>query len=266
MSLDLEAAMLWTMRLIALAVLLQTVELWQCRRAFSDDGVFQWKILALEHHALPSALRWFFALLLPYRSFLALLVVRAAAAVLLGGGWASAAPVLLLSQLAIAVRFRGTFNGGSDYMSVIVLLGLSIAGDATEHPLAAKAGLAYIAVQSTLSYFVAGVVKVRNAGWRNGSALVRLFESASYGVPASVRRLLARPAAARSAALSVMAFECSSPVIWARSELVVPFILVGLGFHVGAAITIGLNRFLFAWASTYPALLFCTRWADRGMF
>ena len=74
---SLPAAVLWTERLTALALLLQTVELLQLRRAWSDAGIWRWALLAPEHRALPAPLRWLLAQLLPERRF-ALLLCRIA--------------------------------------------------------------------------------------------------------------------------------------------------------------------------------------------
>jgi hypothetical protein len=153
-------ALIWTERLVALAVALQTVELLALRRWFSDVGVWRWSIL-------------------PYRRFVALLALRLVLAAALASGLLIAAPLLLVSHLAVGARFRGTFNGGSDYMMSVTLLGLSLAA-CSSSALAVTAGLAYICVQLVLSYFIAGLVKVRHGAWRNGEALAMLLGSARY--------------------------------------------------------------------------------------
>src|SRR5690349_20745414 len=119
-SWTLGLATLWTERAIALAVCLQTIELLQCRQAYADSGIWRWPLLRGEHDALPAPLRWLFAACLPYRPFLALLLLNLVAAVLLALGVSAAAPFLLFTQVAVCVRFRGTFNGGSDSLTVLI--------------------------------------------------------------------------------------------------------------------------------------------------
>lgn len=247
---------LWTERLLALALLLQTIELWQLRAVWSDTGVWRWSILRQEHDALPLPLRAAFSLILPCRAFSFLLGVRALSCLFLALGWGLVAPLLLVTQLAIGVRFRGTFNGGSDYMSVVVLLGLSVAELGHVSPLLVKAGFAYVCVQLVLSYFIAGVVKIVRADWRNGRALSRLVASNRYGAPAWLASVLSNPAMARAASWSVLLFEVSFPVSLFCDGFSLVWLVLGALFHAANVAAFGLNRFFFAWLSAYPALLY----------
>jgi hypothetical protein len=251
----------WCERAVALAVLLQTVELLQLRRSLADDGIWRWPLLRREHAAFPAPLRWLFALLLPYRPFLGLLWLRLAAALaLLAFSRSELLVFLALGQVAIGVRFRGSFNGGSDSMTVLILFGLSLAASTRPELLGTKAGLAYIAVQLTLSYFIAGVAKLKEAAWRDGSALAGFLSGSAYATPGWAQRLAA-PALRRPLAWSVIGFECGFPLAWLDPRVCLLLMAAGAGFHVLNAYVFGLNRFLFAWLAAYPALLFCSQLA-----
>jgi hypothetical protein len=250
-------------RVISLAVLLQSIELLQMRRLCSEKGIWRWSILQREHRALPFVLRWFFALLLPYPCFVTLLVARVlAASALFGFGITSVLPFLWLSQVAVCVRFRGTFNGGSDYMTVLILMALSIATLGADVPMLPHACLLYIAVQATLSYLVAGLAKLRVAQWRNGVALRGFIVASAFGPPLWAAALVRDPRASRLLAWGVMAFECLFPLVWTDTRLCLAWLSLGLGFHVANGMVFGLNRFLFAWAAAYPALLYCSHWVS----
>ncbi len=259
------SCLLWTERALGVALLLQTVELVQLRRHFADDGVWSWPVLAVEHRELPAPLRWLFALLLPYRRFMALLALRFALCALLLAGWSLAAPVLLVTQLAVGARFRGTFNGGSDYMTVVVLLGVSgaacFAGSAT----AVNACLGYVCVQLVFSYFIAGVIKLVKPEWRSGACLSALLGSNRYGTPAWLARGLQRPELGRGATWSVLAFECAYPLALLSPTVALAFIAASVAFHAANVLAFGLNRFFFAWLAAYPALwYFSAQLAGRG--
>lgn len=261
MSWPAAVALAWVARGIALAVLLQTLELWLVRARFSDTGIWRSSILRPEHAALPALLRWLLAGLLPYRAFLTLLAVRIACAawMLLAGTDALwLAPVLLVTQIAICVRFRGTFNGGSDYMTVLILLALSAAAS----PSLAHAALAYIAVQTTLSYCIAGLVKLKEPAWRDGGALRAFVELAvqRHGAPRWILELLSTRRRSQLLAFLVIGFECSVPVAWLDPRICAAFLTAGLGFHFANSVVFGLNRFFFAWAAAYPAVYFCSQW------
>jgi hypothetical protein len=247
---------LWTERLLGLALVLQTLELLQLRRAYADTGVWSFTVLRDELSTLPWLLRAPLQALFPYRRFIAILWLRLPLSVSLLAGQRWAALPLLLSQLLVCARFRGTFNGGSDYMTVVVLLATSLAACFPGSTLIQTACLAYICAQLVLSYFIAGVVKLAKPEWRTGGALSRLVASGRYGAPSPFATVLARPAVARAASVCVLSFECLFPAVLLAPRLAAPAAVLGLAFHLTNAYVFGLNRFLFAWAAAYPALLY----------
>jgi len=257
---SLRAAVAWTGILSGVALALQTIELLQLRRAWSDDGIWRWALLAPEHRQLLPPLRWLLACLLPERPFAALLGLRLLAAVGLAvGAGRGVAPFLLVTQVAIGVRFRGTFNGGSDTFGVILLAGLSLAELLPASATAQKAALLYIGVQLTLSYFVAGVTKLQYAEWRSGRALSSFVRDGHYGAPGWLVRALDGEKRTRVLSWCVLGFECGFPLAWSGPGACVPLAALGLCFHLGAWLLFGLNRFVFAWAAAYPALFWCSQ-------
>src|SRR5581483_232816 len=89
----------------------------------------------------------------------------------------------------ICLRWRGTYNGGSDYMTLLILLTVSAASLSGDHPRVVSVALGYIAIQSALSYFIAGIAKIRHREWRTGEALSRLLNSPVYATPESARAI-----------------------------------------------------------------------------
>ena len=254
-------ALLWTQRLAAFAVLPQTLELLRIRRSFSAPGVWVWKGVREEFARWPALLRAVLDFCLAYRGFLVLLASRAAAAFALGLA-PEVAPlagvlVLWISTVLIGLRWRGTYNGGSDSMTVVVLTGLLIAAYGDNEGALARLGLAYIGVQLVFSYFVAGWVKLRDAGWRSGRLLGDFIARANYEIPARVRNVAEhRPAALLVGAWSVMGFECLFPLSLVRHEACAALLMVAFLFHLGNFAVFGLNRFVSAWLAAYPALIF----------
>jgi len=256
---SLPVAVAWTERLTALAILLQTIELLQLRRAWSDDGIWRWTLLAPEHASLLAPLRWLLGQLLPERRFALLLWLRSLAALALGLGLGRGlAPLLLATQVAICVRFRGTFNGGSDMLSVVLLGALSLAQLFAASRAAQTAALLYIAVQLTLSYFMAGLAKLQHAEWRTGGALASFV--GAWGAPRWLASALGGKARLALSSWGVLGFECGFPLAWSGPRACALLLGVGLCFHLGAWLLFGLNRFVFAWAAAYPALYWCSQW------
>lgn len=248
-------ALRWTERLVALALIVGTLELLARRHLFSDTGIWRWTTLRRE-------LPWLEPVL-AYRSFLAVLGVQLIGAILLlAGVRQGTAPLLWITTLLVCLRFRGTFNGGSDAMLMVLLTALSLAQLGVGHPVVGKAALLYIAVQSTLSYLIAGVAKLAHAEWRTGEALQELVQSRQYGVPAGVQRLLARRGLAGAATAGILLFECGFPLAWLGPRTGLGFVTAAASFHLANVAVFGLNRFLMTWVATYPALLYAAshRW------
>jgi Vitamin K-dependent gamma-carboxylase len=251
-----------TERLIALAVALQTLELLQIRAVCADHGVWRFALLRAEYALLPFPVRQLCELCCPYRPFLTLLCVRLGCALLLlGTGLSGVLPLLWASQALICIRFRGSFNGGSDSMSMVVLTAGSVAAISGHAVWADKLALYYIAVQVTLSYVVAGLAKLQHADWRDGRALQHFVAAGAYGVPESLGRArwLRNQGLCRLLAWGVIGFECLFPCAWLGPRACLIMLALGLTFHAVNAFVFGLNRFVFAWAAAYPALLYCTQ-------
>lgn len=254
-----ERAALWCDRGLALAIIVSIVELLQVRAAFSDHGVWRFVHLRREYQALPAPLRVLATVLLPYRSFVVLLGVQLVCALLvLTLGWRGLVPVLCSCQLAICVRFRGAYNGGSDAMLVLIALASSVAVCSKGQPMVARACLLYVAVQLTLSYAISGLSKLKEPGWRDGSALHSFLAASAYPL---ARWLTRHGSAARNRALAylALAFECSFPLAWLDPRFCLGYLLAGCVFHIVNTLLFGLNRFLFAWLAAYPALLCCSQ-------
>ena len=235
-------------KLLSIAVVFQSVELFQIRRAWSAGGIWDWNTLRKEFGIL--------GVVFDEHGFTALLCVRLVCAFV-----AFFFPnfilmlVLFLSTLLIAVRWRGSFNGGSDYMTLIVSGCLSVAWG---FPRAEKACLYYVAVQTCLSYFMAGMAKIRKKDWWTGKALSDFLKSEYYDVPERLRSLTKQRSLLVAVSWMILTFECVFPLSLCKPEICAIFIAFALVFHLGNVYAFGLNRFLFAWAAAYPALYFCS--------
>lgn len=239
-------------RLVALSVALQTLELIALRRAFAEHGI--WRPALLARAGVPAALASVAGLQLV---LVAQLVLAALLAVL---GPSPLPLVLALGQLALVIRLGGPFNGGSDSLSLLSLLGLGVAASVSPGSLVYQIALGYLAAQLTLSYFIAGVAKLAQPSWREGTALGRFAALPKYGVPARARAWLATPSLGRMASWSVLLFECSFPLALLGPRFALAYLSVGALFHVLNAALFGLNRFLWAWLALYPLLLAASQW------
>jgi len=241
----------WMEILVALAVVQSTLELLVVRRAFADDGTWRWASLSREMPLLAPLLR--------YRPFVALLIMRLIAALLLLAGMRGAvAPILWITSLLVNVRFRGTTNGGSDMMVMVVLAGLAVAHLFPDSILVVHAAVLYVAAQTFMSYFIAGIAKLGSAAWRDGSAMAAFLRTPHFAVPARLVALLDSAPRRRTASCGVIGFECAAPLALLQPLACATYTLVAFAFHVGNAWAFGLNRFVLAWGAAWPALLYAS--------
>lgn len=164
--------------------------------------------------------------------------------------------VLFLSHLAICIRFRGTFNGGSDMMTFVVLTGV-LATIVFPTDTGIRLSLLYVAIHTLLSYFKGGVVKVRHRDWRSGEALGEFLGRSLYP---NIRTLGSLFKTKKTLSLiccwSVIVFELSA-LVWffSPSNIVLVFALA-MTFHFINFVFFGLNRFFWAWLAAWPAVLY----------
>ena len=162
--------------------------------------------------------------------------------------------LLLITSILLLKRFRGPYNGGSDTMSILLLLclwGSHIAPSRLWQEIA----LGYGALQLTLSYFQAGWVKLINPEWRSGKALAEVFSFSAYPVSESLRALSKRNQLLFVASWGVIIGELLFPL----ALLNIIALTVALGFtacfHLANAILFGLNRFFWSWLAAYPIII-----------
>lgn len=168
--------------------------------------------------------------------------------------WPTTGSILFmwLGTWMIAVRWRGTFNGASDSMTFHIL-GAVLLGRL--FPQWQNYSEIYIAFQVTLSYFVAGLSKLKTSDWRSGKALGHFLTlSNSVYAHKTLLQSAKSPMFLSLISWSVILFECLFPLVWLDPSVRPVVLGLGLAFHVMNFYAFGLNRFVFAWLAGYPAL------------
>ena len=261
-------ALLAVARLIGFAVLVASLELvWSWRCTVGVDGLLPWAIVRREHEYLPPLARRALDAVLGARGFVVVVAARLLAAFALvveAERARAAAVVVFVTSLLVSIRFRGRENGASDALMNLVALALAVA--AVARCVGAdvdRAVVVFVAAQALLSYVAAGLAKLRAPAWRSGTALAAFVAVERFGVPAAVRRALGQGGLGAVAGYGVIAWQLTSPLSLSSKTTCVAFCAVGVVFHVGNFVVFGLNRFVFAWLSTYPALICCAALLSR---
>ena len=246
--------------LLATSLLIQTLEFLRLQHFSDVAAVWQW---AVQKNDVAHAPRWMqraFDRLYQERVHQCHLLLRASAAASLYVGVSLASSLLLFfSTILILIRWRGAFNGGSDFMTLVSLTGVLIAQLATPFVgavLAWKAGLWYIAIHAITSYFISGAIKLLQPEWRDGRILIVFLDGGIHG-PLPHNSLFRQRRIAVIASWSFILWECLFPLALTGPRLAALWCGVAAVFHLLVFRFFGLNRFVWAWAATFPAVIYC---------
>ena len=246
--------------LCGVSLIIQTIEFLMLREPLSARGVWTYAIGRDDLAQASGFARRLFAILSRDGVWLAHLVLRLLACLVLvvHGGSLPLIAFLFLGSVVILIRWRGAFNGGSDFMTIVVLSGLFIARLCSafgDEEFGWRAGLIYIAIHSASSYFISGGVKLRNVDWRSGRALPLFLDGGVYG-PLSPTSLYWRKPIAMICSWAFIIWECLAPLAFLDVFFAFFYCAVAGVFHVLVFWYFGLNRFVFAWISTFPAIIY----------
>lgn len=169
---------------------------------------------------------------------------------LLGPGNPFAPAILFISGIYLLKKYQGPYNGGADRMGLLVLLSLTCLR-ATNNLQIQEPLLAYVAVQSILSYFLAGLAKARHKMWWNGTALRNLLSQSHY----VAKTFVSKSFPAQGLCVLLLVFELGFPFLLLNKYLLFAGLALAFLFHLINARILGLNRFVWVWLSTYPALI-----------
>lgn len=171
-----------------------------------------------------------------------------------------------LAGTNFAVHARSPYGSdGSETVLTISLTTLALSRWFGSDPRARQACLWFIAAQSCLSYGIAGVAKAISPVWRDGSAVRDIFRTKMFGHKLAFSVLRERPKMARALGQLTIVGETLFPlVLVAPKPIARALIGVGASFHLGNAVFMGLNRFVWAFLGTYPAIVYCSRALGRG--
>ena len=254
-----EVALSVAFRTSLLALALGFVEqLVVFERAFGDQGPFS--------AAMARVFGRFGSKSLIFGKSLRLILVTGAVAGLLG---ALTGPYPVSGRLAgvcvlgcvAAIRLRRvTASDGAEQMAILTLLASSIAVVPGLNHATITFAVWFIAGQTILSYLTAGISKAISPVWRSGDAIPLIMSSDSHGQPWAAAVLDARPRLGRFLTRSVIVYECAFPLILvSRGEIAAALLMIGFSFHMGCAVTMGLNAFLLAFPGSYACVIYVSQ-------
>jgi len=244
----------------ALSLTIQTLEYLRMGKYTADDAFWSWNIQRADIPNAPIRLLLDVLFKPSVHQFHLVLRLLAAGVLAVQGASLPLIVFLFVGNLLILIRWRGAFNGGSDFLTLVVLTGLLISqvvGAMGNVALGWQAGFWYIAIQAITSYFMSGAVKLLRPEWRNGSAMTIFLNGAIYG-PLSTTHPLRNTWLAMMGSWGFIVWEILFPLSLLDPRLAAVFCAVAALFHFLVFWFFGLNRFFWAWLCSFPAIIWCS--------
>ena len=253
----LESTVAMTLNIIAITFILSGVEFWSLSSKKSFKKIWSFENLRSELESGLPLPRNLIHILFADSSFQFLALLQIAAAfLLLFQPHLIFVILLLLLHLLICIRFRGTFNGGSDMMKFVILSGALLLVVSDDDKIQ-RLGLYYICIHMILSYFKAGWAKLMIRDWRSGVALPAFLSRSLFLESKRLSGfLLERPMVSKILSWSVILFELGIIVILFQPLLVPFYFAIAMAFHFCTYLFFGLNRFFWIWLCGWPALFY----------
>jgi hypothetical protein len=172
-------------------------------------------------------------------------------------GTASLAGLAVYVAMSVLLRRRGGLgNNGSDEMLLLIMSTILLAR-LFNTPLCASLALVFLAAQVSLAYLTSGIVKIGQVPWRNGSSMVDLMSTETFGHRWLLAALRPSPkVAAAFATVFIFGELIGSLAPWLPFPYTVSLLGCAFAFHLAAAFVMGLNTFVLAFVATYPAVIY----------
>lgn len=165
--------------------------------------------------------------------------------------------IVTLLFISLLINYRDVFGKeGSDQMQLITLIVLAISTNYYSTHNIMTIGLIFIAAQSYLSYFVAGVSKIVSKSWRKGDALFCIINTSSFGNK-RLAKVMYKNKSSFYVGWFVILIELFFPItLFIPLHYLIICLILMFIFHIANAIIMGLNIFPWAFLATYPSIIF----------
>lgn len=166
--------------------------------------------------------------------------------------------LITLMSLVLYYRIMGIINGANHkYNLIFISISLAILLR-TEYSL--HASLIFISICTLLCYFTAGIYKIFERKWRNGEYLLEILNTTIFSSDYVKNKINTNPKysnISKYASIVFITWEISSIIaIFSPQFFFIPYLLLGVIFHLTVAKLMGLNTFLWSYVASYPAVIF----------
>ena len=175
--------------------------------------------------------------------------------------WVRAGALGLLTSTNMLLHVRSPYGSdGSEHMGTITLSSATLARLFDDDQAARDACVRFIAGQSVLSYGAAGLAKLVSPPWRDGSASRDVVRTRMYGHRPTYELFKRYPQLEKVLGPGTIVGEMAFPaVLLAPGPIAKLLLAIGTSFHVANGVVMGLNRFIWSFLGTYPAIAYVAR-------
>lgn len=263
--LPVDSALRQVEQLSAIGVALSSLEFLARPEEFLDTGLLGWQVGRTRYKWTSRSASKYLDPAFQVPGIYAVIALRFAAALALMNpktdrATRSVAVGIVLTS-GVALNARNSFGtDGTEHMNLISFAALAASKFFPQDRMAREACAWFIAYQSCLSYFASGLSKLTGAPWRQGTAVQGVLRTHTYGSKPASQLLRRYPILSKMLSWGTIAGETVFPAVLVAPKNPARALLgTGVAFHLGNAVFMGLNRFLWAFCGTYPAVMHCSK-------
>ncbi|TFZ62439.1 hypothetical protein E4631_25115 [Hymenobacter sp. UV11] len=167
-------------------------------------------------------------------------------------------PLLVLTVFNLFIIYaKQAGRDGADQLQSITLLVLCLAIIIDKEG-AFQAALFFISFQLLLAYSTSGIAKLLGSEWRKGRVVSKILSTESHGSKKASYFLNKYILADKMASYMPILLFSTLPMtfFFGTQELLILHLSCIFMFHLGCALLMGLNNFLFAFPFCYPAIIY----------
>ena len=166
--------------------------------------------------------------------------------------------ILIIFLLSLFIYYRSSiFYNEADRISMTIVFSIII-GLLVNFNDVMRLSICFVGTQGIFFYFINGCLKFGENGWRNGTYLKGILSTKQYSINLTTKLSLINTN-------YFFSFLSKFIIGWQMLFIFCPimpiyfllfFLIIGICFHLGISIFMGLNTFIFPFLATYPAILF----------
>lgn len=264
-SIEINQAVEWTVRLVSVCILIDTVEKFYNFREFRDKGIFSWEWIKQfpGFSQRRQIIRKFADFVFGFPTWFVLITLRGLAALWLlfvpGQSLISTIGILVIFIVGSLANFRRMpYAPQAPNRFTLIIIGALFLQSIVPSKIVTEACLWFIALQSCLSYATAGITKLFNKDWRNGTGVLRVVNTPNLlASPNLAEFFRSHGFIGKVLNYFTIAIESLFPfVLFIGKPFFFVFLIWGLFFHLTNAVLLRFNNYFWAWIATYPAIIY----------